>query len=311
MNETRLIFLVAPVRSGSTFLRLMLDAHPEISDPGEFDFLFDLVTDSGDVPESAKYIRWLEENRIFRSKQLEVDDSLGYPALIGSFIQQLEQEDCVLVLNVHRHFDRIPYLFPEALYIHLLRDPRDVARSAVGMGWAGDVYHGVDIWLEAEQSWDRLKRRLGPEQFIEIKYEEVLEDVQGSLARICDFARVKYTDRMLDYAENSTYELPDKSLSYQWKRTYSQRELRFVEAKLGGFLKMRGYLPSGIAPVYPGPAQRAGLLMRNKYVRVGFEVRKYGFRLYLEGILTRRVGWAVWKDSVRRRVREIDIKGLK
>ena len=45
-------------------------------------------------------------------------------------------------------------------YIHLLRDPRDVALSTILMGLAGNTYLGVDLWVETEKSWDQLASKL-------------------------------------------------------------------------------------------------------------------------------------------------------
>ncbi|MEJ1487439.1 MAG: sulfotransferase [Candidatus Sedimenticola sp. (ex Thyasira tokunagai)] len=131
------VFIVGPVRSGSTFLRLMLDFHPDINNPGECDFLFDMVSDSGKYPGLNAYKNWLSTNMVFQAKVLKVDSNVEFRDLIHSFVSQLESENDVLTMNVHRHFHRIPHLFPDARYIHLLRDPRDVARSCIGMEWDG------------------------------------------------------------------------------------------------------------------------------------------------------------------------------
>jgi hypothetical protein len=63
---------------------------------------------------------------------------------------------------VHRHYDRLLRLWPEARFIHLVRDPRDVASSCIGMGWAGNVWTGVTRWIEAERLWDEVRGDLAP-----------------------------------------------------------------------------------------------------------------------------------------------------
>lgn len=64
------VFLVAPVRSGSTLLHLMLDSHPNIVNPSECDFLFDKAADDGTPPDVGHYQEWLKFNRIFLAKKL-------------------------------------------------------------------------------------------------------------------------------------------------------------------------------------------------------------------------------------------------
>ena len=228
MRHDNLIFICGALRSGSTLTHVILDNHHEIKNPGEFDFLFDQISDGGVFPDVKKYQEWLSLHRIFQSKCLSIDSSLDYPELIDSFIAQLTQVSCVLALNIHRHFDLIPYLFPKAKLIHLIRDPRDVARSSIGMGWAGNVYYGVDHWIETEKSWKRLQKKIAPEQFLELRFEELILSPEIILQRICEFIGVPYSGSMLNYADNSTYSKPDPSLVYQWKKTLSKERFSML-----------------------------------------------------------------------------------
>lgn len=304
-------FIVAPVRSGSTFLRLMLDSHPSIVNPGECDFLFDLVSANGRNPEIDIYHDWLTYNRIFQAKHLKVEKKFNYPELMNSFVNQLQKDDAVLTMNTHRDFFKIPYIFPNARYIHLLRDPRDVARSCIGMGWAGNAYYGVDIWKEAEESWDVLKKLLKPGQYIEIKYEDLLDDINIGLTTICEFIGVEYSERMMDYAKNSSYGLPDKSLSYQWKKKYTDRDLQIVEGKVSKLLLERGYELSGYSPVKPNIFERLVLLIQNKIFCVQLKIKTYGLNLYVKNVVANKFGINSWKNECKQRMNVINIKGLK
>jgi LPS sulfotransferase NodH len=311
MKSLAPVFLVGSVRSGSTFLRLMLDAHPFITNPGECDFLIDLVDDGGRYPSLDEYHRFLAANRIFLAKGLAVDVSHSYPALMRSFLDQFQRDDAVLVMNLHRHFHRVPRVFPEARYIHLIRDPRDVARSCMAMGWAGNAYRGVDIWVEAERSWDRLKNGLREDQYLEIRYEDLLDDIEAGLARICHFLGLEYSARMLDYAANSTYGQPDKNLSQQWKTKYSAHELRLVEGRLGQVLVDRGYESSGHEPCHPGVIERLLLLANDKRYRIGHRINRYGFALYLKNLVASYSGLRDLQHACQRQINLIDLQHLK
>ena len=220
-NGNSPIFIVAPVRSGSTLLHLMLNSHPSIINPGECDFFFDLLDDSNNYPNMGEYQKWLSVNRIFNAKKLKVDENLSYPELMHSFLEQLSNKKSRLTLNIHRNFQFIPIIFPEARYVHLLRDPRDVARSCIGMGWAGHVYYGVDAWIDAERSWEQLKSTLDRSQYMEVKYEELVANPELILTTICEFMGKAYSVKMMDYVKHSSYGLPDRRLINQWKRKYS------------------------------------------------------------------------------------------
>lgn len=311
LKSTIPFFLVGSVRSGSTFLRLMLDSHPEITNPGECDFLFDCVTDSGAMPDMDSFHHWLSINRIFEAKKLQIDPSLNYLDLIRSFVDQFDRLDSILVMNVHRHFHRIPKIFPTARYIHLLRDPRDVARSCIGMGWVGHVYYGVDIWKEAEMSWDRLKASLSEEQYLEIKYEDLLDDVESELTRICHFLGLEYSPQMMEYAANSTYGLPDKNLSFQWKRSFFPRELQLIEGKVGEMLVSRDYALSGYGAAQPGSIEEIRLILKNKNSRIRHQLNRYGLGLYIQSFLAARTGLVSWQSACQKRKNQIDLEHLK
>jgi len=310
MIEQEVYFLVAPVRSGSTFVKLMLDHHPDISNPGEFDFLFDLISDSGELPDIDDYINWLKQNRIFKGKGLNIETETSVTDLITSFTNQLSIKSR-LCLTIHRNFERIPLLFPNAKYIHLLRDPRDVARSCIGMGWGGHVFSTVDIWSNAELSWDNLSQTISDEQFIEIRYEEVLENVDIELEKICSFMNIPYNSSMLDYSNNTTYAKPDKSLSYQWKKKYSEREKELIEYKLGDYILDKGYVREYNDPKQPNVIELISLKFKNKIFKWNFSVKKYGFILYLQLLIVRRVNIDSWVSYVQKRIDIVDIKHLK
>jgi sulfotransferase family protein len=305
------VFLVGAVRTGSTMLRLMLDSHPQIRNAGEFDFLVDQVGSDGTTPDVRKYGRWLSTHRGFQETRLVVDPRLDYRQLMRSFIEQLQQPDTVLTMNVHRHFERIPDLFPNARYIHLIRDPRDVARSSFGLGMAGNLYRGVDIWAAAERSWDRLAETLSPDRYLEVRYETLLENVVEELTGICRFLGLAYSPSMLSYPSRSTYAAPDPRLRYQWKTQCGTRELQWVDWKLGDLLLQRKYELSGLGPSKPTPLELTTIRLQDKYYRVRFRIRRYGLALYLENLLATRLPIASWSDSCQVRINQIDLKFLK
>lgn len=310
-SDIKPIFVVSSVRSGSTLLRLMLDAHPQISNPGECDFLFDQVSDQGRHPDKFAYHEWLLTNRIFLAHGLIQNKSNSFLDEINSFISQMAKKGDVLTMNIHRHFYRIVTIFPQAKFIHLVRDPRDVARSCIGMGWCGHPYYGVDIWADAESSWDVLKPALREDQYLELRYEDLLEDIGVGLSQICEFLGVAYSDQMLKYDHNSTYSLPDKRLCFQWKKKYSQRELQLVEGKVSGMLLARGYELGGESRSKPKFLEELILWCENKKYIWKFRINKYGFRIFISEYISRKVGSKYWSDLVRFRINEIDRLGLK
>lgn len=311
MGITNLIFVSGALRSGSTLLHLMLDHHPGIKNPGEFDFMFDLVKDDSGFPDLNDYYGFLDRNRIFKSKNLTIDTSLSFPELIQSFSTQLSEKEQVLALNVHRNFHRIPLLFPEAKYIHLLRDPRDVAQSSIGMGWQGNVYFGVDHWIDTELSWNKLAKQISPEQYITVYYEKLIENPEAELNNLCAFMGIPYDVRMLDYPLHSTYKKPDKTLAQQWKRNLSQREIQYVEAKASGLMESRGFSMSGHPFIQIGLMERIKLTLQNKLFRINFGFKRYGVAIYVFEKLTKYLGLEKLNKRYLLMQRQIDLQHLK
>lgn len=287
MAIKNIFFICGALRSGSTLLHLMLNHHPNIKNPGEFDFMFDMVKDDGGFPSPHNYYEFLDKNRIFKSKNLTIDASLSFPKLIESFVNQLSEHEQMLTLNVHRNFHRIPYLFPDAKYIHLLRDPRDVARSSIEMGWRGNVYFSVDHWIDTELSWNKLAKLVHTKQYTTVYYEKLIENPEAELNNLCAFIEVPYDVCMLDYPLHSSYKKPDKTLAQQWKHKLCKREIQYVEAKASELIKLRDFTMSGHPSIQPSLMEKIKLTLQNKLFRANFGLTRYGTAIYLGEKLTR------------------------
>ena len=81
------VFVVGAPRSGTTLFRLILDSHPSVVAAGEYDFLFDFLSDDANLPDVGKYTEWLSTHRIFRSLCLAIDPNHGYYDLVRSFVR--------------------------------------------------------------------------------------------------------------------------------------------------------------------------------------------------------------------------------
>ena len=82
------------------------------------------------------------------------------------------------------------------------------------MGWAGNVYSDIDHWINTEKEWDSFKIIIPTDSWIEIKYEELLENPRYELSRICDFMGIDFSSDMFSYNEHTTYSAPDPNFAY-------------------------------------------------------------------------------------------------
>lgn len=306
-----LVFICGALRSGTTLLRLMINDHPLLANPGEMDFLFEAPPTVAGRSDMAAYAHELSFNRVFQSKGLKFRDGLGYEDQARDFISQLRTPGKRLSINVHRHFGRIPALFPNARYVHLLRDPRDVAKSAIGMGWAGNVYHGVDHWIASERDFAALASRVDPALIHTLKNEDLISAPEAELSRLCAFLGVAFDPLMLDYPSHTTYSRPDPKLAGQWRTGLSDRDVSLIEGKVGAMLTESGYQPSGRPPVTPGVGDRFLLKQANRLGRMRFSLKQNGVLLTAFDLATRLVPVAPLRTMARRQLAARELRFLK
>lgn len=298
-------FLIGSERSGTTLLRLMLDHHPLVAFNLESEYLVSQMRGLK-PPDMQAYHNWLAQDRVFAHSRFTIDTALSYDELVNDFLVQKRDRNGKRLVGatVHRHFDRLPSLWPDAKYIYLLRDGRDVARSSAAMGWFGNAWTAATIWLEAEQTWEAMRPRLRDEQWIELRYEDLLADPRRELDRVCRFMGVAFSERMFDYVDGSTYTLPDVKLAQQWKRNAPRREVQYLEARLGPRLRQRGYELSGHPPIIVTPLRRTLLRLDGRVRALAKRGQKFGWTLTVQMTLARVFGLRRWRAALQRRMDE-------
>lgn len=306
------IFLVGAERSGTTLLRLMLDRHPDIAFYSEFEFVVDYFQ-GNNYPSLDDYYEYLATDRIFQSGNWSSDRSLNYPQLVNSFLVQKREDTGKYFVGatVHRHFDRLLKIWSDAKFIHIVRDGRDVARSCVNMNWAGNVWTGSDRWIEVEQLWSQLKRSLSQDRYIEVRYETLIAQPETILTDLSNFIGTKYNPLMLSYAQNSTYDLPDPKLLWQWKRKLSVREIRLLEAKTRNILLEHDYELSQLPPLTVNRMRDLVLKLHSKFAVILGRIDIYGLPLIFSSFISRHLKLKQWQKQVRLQCNNIDTARLK
>ncbi|MGL5080469.1 MAG: sulfotransferase family protein [Microcoleaceae cyanobacterium] len=307
------IFLVGAERSGTTVLRLMLKHHSKIAWCNEFEYAVDQVSHPGKWPDLNQYYDWLETHRVFRATGFSLDHTLTYPELVNSFLYQKRESENkpIIGATVHRHFDRVLQIWPDARFIHLIRDPRDVARSCIGMGWAGNVWTGVERWLEAETLWEELQQHLPEQRYVEITYEGLIAEPSQVLTQLCEFIGVAYEPEMLDYTQTSNYTVPDPKYIGQWRRKLSEHEIQLVESRASHLLESRGYELSGLPALEVTSSLEKRLRLQDWWGKVQGRVERLGWPLVIEDFLTRKFGSKERQKQVTLRINAVFQSRLK
>jgi hypothetical protein len=149
-------------------------------------------------------------------------------------------------------------LFPDALYVHLIRDGRDAALSFLAMppGIVTETWMHPRTPAQFACQWRTevaAARRLGGRagaRYLEVRYEELVGDVESTLRRICDFARLEYEPSMVDYAGNvdvsakphqqRLMQPPTKGVR-DWRTQMSAADVEAFEHVAGDLLRELGY----------------------------------------------------------------------
>jgi hypothetical protein len=280
----------------------MLDHHPEIAFEHEFDLAIAMVSDDGSLPTMEPYHRFLQS---VRSMNYEINRSLTYRDLLEGFLRQKRARSgkaSFVGATIHHEFQKLLFVWPDARFVHLIRDPRDVARSVLEKKWAGNLYQAADWWTKAERSWDTLVAKLTPEQYVEVRYEDLVTNVEGELAKICRFIGVPYDKRMLDYSDDAPqYPKPDPKLALQWKTRMTARDIALVEAKSGCLMADRGY-PRTAENLNIGPLLHKRLMLQSRMAQLGYRIQDYGLITVFLDMLGRRMRLQVVADHAKRRI---------
>ncbi|MBE9562286.1 MAG: sulfotransferase [Proteobacteria bacterium] len=307
------IFLVGAERSGTTLLRLMLDHHTKIAFNYEFEFAVDRITKLGQWPSLTDYYKYLEIHRIFLDSNLSIDKDLDYPNLINSFLLQKQQRDGkeIIGATVHHEFHHLHKIWPEARFIHLIRDGRDVAHSNILMGWAGNMFTGIDRWTTAENIWQNLQTKLQPQQYITVSYEKFIQNPEVGLQEICAFIGVEFDEKMFDYTKSTKYKLPNPKIIGRWRTQFSDYEIQLAESKAASLLTKNNYPLSGLPILSITSGLKLRMYIQNRWKTNMMRMRRYSINLYLQDILSRLLHIESWQKKVRLVINDCDRKNLK
>jgi hypothetical protein len=160
--------------------------------------------------------------------------------------------------NVH-FVEALASYFPEARFVHVIRDGRAVVMSQREHGF-GDPYAGDPrrqlIWIASV--WDfqvesgRLGARLGPSRYLEIHYEDLITNFEGSLRRLERFAEVELDPSTVNQsqvgalgASNTTFDMGERGIStgslHRWREMLAPEEIALLDWQIGDRLRGLGY----------------------------------------------------------------------
>jgi hypothetical protein len=281
------LLLLGVRRSGTTLLRVILDRSPSIAVPDESYFVPQLAARHRGGIDVGAFVDDL--GRIGTIAEWEVDpervrERLHQGMPTGAAIAAV-YETYAADRGKERWGDKTPMymeylqllerLFPDALYVHLVRDGRDAAVSFLAMPegvvtrtWA-HPRSAADFacqWRTEVEAARGLGTRVGS-RYREVRYETLVAEPQAELERICAFAGLEFDPVMLGYADDPTVKRrphqqrlsrPPTPGVRDWRNELAPEDVEAFEDVAGELLATLGY-PLSAPPRAPSPRARARL----------------------------------------------------
>jgi hypothetical protein len=209
-------FVVGVPRSGTTLLRLMLDAHPELAIPPETHFIPSViraVRRGGSADRVADRItqhrRWADfgldagelRARIRALDPLDAGDAVrAFYELYAEGSGKPRWGD--KTPGYATKMRRIAKALPEARFVHVIRDGRAVVASRARRSRSGVP---VDV---AARRWKRRvistrNRSTGVAHYTEVRYEDLISETEATLRRVCSFVELPFDDATLRHHEGA------------------------------------------------------------------------------------------------------------
>jgi hypothetical protein len=269
------IFVVGCERSGTTLLAAMLDRHSQVAVPPETLFFSDVVHHAFWRRPSWSHASLFRAAMAGRVGEFGLDQAQLLKDFEAGPCSMPDLFRCILQAHARRmgktrageksilHVLYVPQMmrwFPEAKFLGIVRDGRDVVSSMMSSPWKPNK-------LRAKSCNWRLKMRLlqrwqaaYPGRFKVVRYEELLRDTSNTLAGVDAFLGLGveagqwdaskgtgvYLERERSYKAKVLQPL-DSSRALAWKAGLSKEKAWAMDAIMGPTLRQLGYEPTDLS----------------------------------------------------------------
>jgi hypothetical protein len=277
-------FIIGHPRSGTTLLRAILSRHRSTFVPPENGGLPRMIRVFGGLRRSPwevvvdKVLAEFKRGYEFEAWGLDPEDIRQRAIGLAEESRTLDELIAVFYLqygaiyapgktmwgdkttpgSFRYYLGKLSLVFPGARYLHIVRDGRDCVASAIKVGFFNrNVESAAQAWRYNVRRCRRLGQGLGAGgKYLEIRYEQLVNDVAGQLRAICAFLNLEPDTQMLEHHDNVAQRLPDvKTLSQHanvtrpvfqdsvgnWQLAFSREQVRVLNRIMRSELAHYGY----------------------------------------------------------------------
>ncbi|MEE9293701.1 MAG: sulfotransferase [Phycisphaerae bacterium] len=267
--DTSPFFIVGAPRSGTTLVRLILNMHSRLCVPPESHFIPELVKGLrhgwttkdfwNAITAHARFIEWELDPELFRTKlsMANADWREVFSLVYEEYAQHVRKVRWGdKTPGYVRHLKLLNQIFPDAKIIHVIRDGRDVACSLQSVPWyEGTLADCANYWRVNVKRGCRHGRRFDKKRYLEIRYENLVNNPEGTIREVCHFIGEDFEPAMLQYYLDAEEQMPEHSMAYhqnlmqpinqtavrRWERDMSAADVATFETYAGSLLRTLGY----------------------------------------------------------------------
>lgn len=246
------IFVSGVPRSGTTLLKAVIENHPEVCGPD-----YETTTVFSDLDDIFTREDWPLDDRIVNRGLSDTDDIVAfYDFVVGS---TCEKENASLFV------DKMPWppnrfrllygvsKFPNARWIHIVRDGRDCYCSALNhpnVPQSEDVSSFAKYWAKTIETHEK---HMPDERRLTVRYEDFVKDTSGEVASIMDFVGLDFQPEQIEPSKRKEYSpgaegahsrlgrpITDASVG-RWKEEMEPDEVSAFHQSAGRSLRRWGY----------------------------------------------------------------------
>lgn len=225
-----LFFILGSPRSGTTLLRTLFDAHPNVNIPLEYPLIpllypkyknkksfsqNDIRAFIDDLKKPIKFVFWDINRWRIDWKQFEIDalaqseiDFASLCTLLNrSFKSCFNKEEIMMIGDKNpiysEHALLLVKLYPDAKFIHLSRDPRGQIASLQRQHFGNRLTPANAFRWNHHQKLAWRCRNFVCSNLIDIKYEDFIAEPEETLMLLCQFIGIPYKREVFDYYQES------------------------------------------------------------------------------------------------------------
>lgn len=255
-NAARPIFIIGCPRSGTTLLRMIIDSHPNISCGPETHFLVDLANMTTKRWGPITRFGFDRNNWNARLRELFGRFHTDYMRTRGK--RRWAEKTPVYTL----YLDFVNELFPDAQFVHIIRDGRDVVGSfQERWGFWAAALAAIRVWSRHVRAAREFGRTVPGDRYRELRYERLVRDPEPTLRELFTFLGEDWDPCVLQFDQAPHDVNPRYAQLTTERRKASSEKAAIYSARVGAGRRKRNPVLAGLLRIRAG-----GLLRELGYV---------------------------------------------